>query len=401
MKLMDNHKIKMCFVFDSINYGGAVKLSLDIIHMLLSDNFDISIVSLNNTTEDIGKLKDVIPQNVKTYIVNVADLRYFKRITHLKKIFCDFDIIHSCLENANFYTGLVSVFLRNKIYVSSVHGLDGVFIEDDRIQEMFHRKEFRKYLFYVKYLQTYLFKNFDRIFACCDDTGLFLKKTRRVKSSKIKTVHYGYHYPKLNDVNNQDDISKIKSAYNLNDSDFIIGYVGRVTYGKGLEKALDEIIELVKTDRKIKYFMVGSGELMDELKKKINDNSVSENIFITGYVNNIVSYYKILDLFLLPSMSEGIPLVVEEAMYLGVPVLTSNAGGLPEIVLNGITGITFRKGDFEEMKNLIREFAEGNYDTKRITAEARNFILENYNLETNYKIISKELNDLYDKKWQK
>lgn len=392
---MVNRKIKMCFVFDSINYGGAFKLSLNLIKLLLNDGFDISIVSLNNKRETINHYNDIIPENIKVYIVNINEISFYNRIKRLKKIFSKFDIIHSCLENANFYTGIVSLFLRNKIFVSSVHGRDGVFIEDRKLQEIFRRKEYRKYVFYVKYLQSYLFKNFKLIFSSSIDSKIFLEKSRRIRPSKIKMIYFGYLYSELDNLCNNTEIEKVKSQFNLNDSDFVIGYVGRVTYGKGLEQALIEIIKLIKENNKIKFIMVGSGELSAELRKIIDDNSVSENIFITGYVDNIVPFYKILNLFLLPSMSEGIPMVVEEAMYLNIPVLTSDAGGLPEIVRNYETGITFKKGNFIEMGNLILNFIKGKYDTDRITENANKFVLDKFNLEINYKMISKEIKNLF------
>ncbi len=392
--LTNNKKIKLCFVFDSLNYGGAVKLSLELIKLLIGDNFEVTIVSLNNKPEIKDIFHNILPE-VKLHIININNMKFIQRIRSLKKIYHENDIILSCLENANFYTGIVSLILRSKLYVSSVHGRDGVFIKDEKLQEMFRKKEYRNYRLYVKYVQSLLFRNFDLIFASSKDSKIFLENVRRIKNSKIKMYYFGYNYSELDQQITKEELINLKNRLNICDDDYIIGYIGRITYGKGLENSLKEITELIKENRKIKYILVGGGELIQELTEIIKDAAVTENVIITGYVDNIYPYYKIFNLFLLPSMSEGIPMVVEEAMYLEVPVLSSDAGGLPEIVINKLTGLTFKKGDYKSMKNLLVELIEKRIDTANLIKNAKVNVLQNFNIKNNYKYISEELINLY------
>lgn len=123
-------------------------------------------------------------------------------------------------------------------------------------------------------------------------------------------------------------------------------------------KRIGDVIQTffrVREEMPARLLMVGDGPERNRAEEMCRELSLCDDIYFLGNQNAVEEIYAIGDLFLLPSESESFGLSVLEAMACGVPVISSNAGGLPEVVLNGKTGFTSEVGDVDSMgKNAIR-----------------------------------------------
>jgi glycosyltransferase involved in cell wall biosynthesis len=102
---------------------------------------------------------------------------------------------------------------------------------------------------------------------------------------------------------------------------------------------------------------MGEGQQRPELERLIQVEGVSESVNLLGHVSDASSYLKALDLFVLPSRSEGLGYVLLEAGSAGLPVVATNVGGIPEIVEHEETGLLVPSGDREALTNALERLA--------------------------------------------
>lgn len=134
---------------------------------------------------------------------------------------------------------------------------------------------------------------------------------------------------------------------------FIVGFAGALTP----EKGSDVLIEAAKItrDENIKYMIAGEGPLCDHLKNLITNYHLQEKVYLLGFINDVGSFLKSIDLFVLPSKSEGLGSVLLQAMTAKKPIIASNIGGIPDLIKNQITGVLVPVGDSESIaKSIVR-----------------------------------------------
>ena len=146
----------------------------------------------------------------------------------------------------------------------------------------------------------------------------------------------------------------IAEKLNISSDDFVIGVIGRLSKEKGQEFLL-EAISLCKHEcPDLKLLVVGDGpdrEILSALSIKLN---LENNVIFCGHQKDMKSFYKIINLLVLPSLSEGLPNVVLEAMSMGVPVLSTKVGGVGEIITDRENGWLVKPGDSKELANKIQ-----------------------------------------------
>lgn len=94
---------------------------------------------------------------------------------------------------------------------------------------------------------------------------------------------------------------------------------------------------------------VGDGELAASLIKMLQQHNVEKKVSLLGYRNDIPDLLNAADIFLFPSYQEGLPFAVLEAMVYGLPIVASNTGGIPEMVLHQHNGLLFETGDRQDL----------------------------------------------------
>ena len=113
----------------------------------------------------------------------------------------------------------------------------------------------------------------------------------------------------------------------------------------------------------------------------INDLSVTEHVQLIGETQDVVGLLSVSDLFLLPSLQESFGLSALEAMACGVPVVASNVGGLPEVVVDGATGFLHPPGDIEAMAKSAIEILSDPALHARLAAEGQRLAVERFSAD--------------------
>jgi Glycosyltransferase len=153
-----------------------------------------------------------------------------------------------------------------------------------------------------------------------------------------------------NRINECNIVSIEKVNKRINDETLKLLYVGRLSPEKGL---VDILNALEKTSN-ITLSIIGSGtdSYVNNLKRIIQENGLDERVNFLGYIKwgeDLFEKFADYHSLILPSYSEGLPLVIVEAMSMGLPVIASNVGGIKEIIMNGENGIVFSPGNLNEI----------------------------------------------------
>ncbi|MFM1999789.1 MAG: hypothetical protein RL204_1736 [Bacteroidota bacterium] len=145
-----------------------------------------------------------------------------------------------------------------------------------------------------------------------------------------------------------------------------------------VKRVLDviEIYSRIHEEIPSKLIMVGDGPDRSKAEQMCRDKGICEDVLFLGNVKNPLEALSVADLFLLPSESESFGLAALEAMACGVPVISTNTGGLPEVNRHGVTGMMSNVGDVEDMAKNTRYLLSDDVRLERFRVKARERALE-------------------------
>jgi glycosyltransferase involved in cell wall biosynthesis len=118
----------------------------------------------------------------------------------------------------------------------------------------------------------------------------------------------------------------------------VIGCVARLSEGKGLNYLVDAMPDIVERVPHAHALLVGDGPLRADLERHATERGVRDRVHFAGYHQDIPAWLAAMDVFVLPSLSEALPLSILEAMAAGLPVVATAVGGIPEVVEDGVNG---------------------------------------------------------------
>ncbi len=152
---------------------------------------------------------------------------------------------------------------------------------------------------------------------------------------------------------------------------WVVGTVGRIDENKNQRLLVAAMAPLIRADRDLYLVLVGDGPAMSALRQAVSElePSIAARIQLLGRRTDAARIYNALDVFALPSLSEGLPLVIPEAMASALPVISTAVGGIPDVVLAGHTGYLVPAGDIDAMRSRLAELA-ADRDQARILGNA-------------------------------
>lgn len=158
--------------------------------------------------------------------------------------------------------------------------------------------------------------------ACSESAAGYLFGINIIKNKKFVVLPNYIDYVSIVNCENK---STIRDDFNLNEGDILVGHIGRFVEAKNHKFLIDVLYEMIKKNNSIKVILIGEGELRKEAEEKVKGLRLENNIFFLGLRNDINEILKELDLFIFPSIYEGLGLVVLEAQAAGIPCLVSKA----------------------------------------------------------------------------
>jgi glycosyltransferase involved in cell wall biosynthesis len=168
----------------------------------------------------------------------------------------------------------------------------------------------------------------------------------------------------------------------------VIGTAGRLFPIKGIKYLLRASKIIIDRVQNLKVLIVGEGPERSSLQELTYKLKLDSHLIFTGHRDDVFNLISAMDIFVLPSLSEGIPMVLLEAMALRVAVVATNVGGIPEVLTNGQTGLLVPPRDENALANACRYFLENKKKAELITSQARRRVEECFSAESMVKNVT-------------
>lgn len=214
------------------------------------------------------------------------------------------------------------------------------------------------------------------------------KRFKWFKKDKVEIIYNGVDTQKFSPGLAQDDVRK---KYHINSEDMVIGTVGRLSPEKGFEYLISAIRDVVNVYPQTKVLIVGNGDdrYRLSLQVKVNELELSSYIIFAGFYEDVPQILRCMDIFSLPSLSEGFNRGLLEAMACGLPVVTTAVGGNVEIVQDGVNGLLVPPHNPAALASAITKLLKDKEKARKMGLVGRRIVEENFSIEKNEKEIER------------
>ena len=244
-----------------------------------------------------------------------------------------------------------------------------------------------------KWMYKYLFKK--KLTIISDSKYILSKNLLYMKDCLYPNFD---HIPIVHATVNLDKFLSINKKFNINnrkEDSIIFGSIGRLNWAKGYDLLIQALYKVKEEHPNFYLKIAGDGPYRNMLENMIDKYYLRKNILILGelHYNDIPKFLLSIDLYIQPSISEGSPITLKEAMASSLPILASTAGGIPEIIEHNQTGILFEnKNTFELEKGLKKIITMDKSIRTKMGLKARKSSLKRFNIEKT----AKTLNNIYN-----
>lgn len=350
--------------------GGAEKMLINLVDSLVPGDYT-SIIGLmkdgwlRRALSELGHETLILPH---ARSIDFEFARNLMSVIKRKNI----DVLHAHEFAMNVYGSMASAATGVPI-VTTVHG-------KNYYGERLHRR-----------LAYRLVSRHSKMVAVSNDIADFLEKTIGIRAKNIITIHNGV---RINGFRKDESArNRIRESLGLRDDQPLLGAVGNLYPVKGHIYLIKATAVVKKTVPDVKTVIAGRGKLLDRLKEEASGMGLEKNVEFLGFREDIPQLLQAMDIFILPSLSEGTPLSILEAMASEKPVIATDVGGLGEIVENGETGFLVPREDPESLAEKILLVLQDRALAGKMAVEARKRVEKKYDLNS----MAKKYIDIYDR----
>ena len=389
---MNPGKPRILRIINRFNVGGPTYnaafltkyLEVDFESMLIGGEKQESEASSLYITENLGLTIRVIPEMTRSIGI-INDIKAYLKISKIIKEFRP-DIVHTHASKAGAIGRIAA--RRNKVPF---------------IVHTFHGHVFEHYFGKAKTslimaMERYLASFTDRIVAIGNAQKNDLGKRFKICSeNKIVTIPLGFELEKFSESVDAKR-SNFRKTYSLNENQVAVGIIGRLVPIKNHRLFIDVLSDLKMRDVPVKAFVIGDGELKEELIKYARSLNLSvgvddSDIVFTSWIKNVDEAMAGLDIVALTSRNEGTPVSLIEAQATGKVVISTDVGGVKDVMSDGESGILCPDNDkskfCESLEKLIldknlrtqmgekgKEFTKEKFHVNRLVSDIKKLYLE-------------------------
>jgi len=307
--------VDLLYLITELSMGGAQRALLHLLGGYNRERFTPTVACLYNG--DGAAARAIRALDIPVYDAQMRGKADLQALCHLYRHIRNQrpTILHTSLFHANlpgrFFGRLVGV---------------PIIISSERTMAMESEWRYR--------LNRWTISMVDRVVAVSKEVGEFSISHIRLPAQKVVVIYNGVEIPSLS----PDTREKARLELGLPPDALVCGAVSRLDPVKGIDDLILAFAQ-VEATRAAYLVIVGEGPERQRLEKIVQDIGVSDRIIWAGYRAGVPHLLPAFDIFVQPSMHEGLPNTVLEAMAAGLPVIATGVGGTPELVVNGKTGL--------------------------------------------------------------
>lgn len=201
-----------------------------------------------------------------------------------------------------------------------------------------------------------------------------------IPNEKIELI---YNAVNTNSQNISHNIDLLRRQYSIPQNSIICIAVGRLVAIKGFDILIQTAHLLGKQLKNVHFLIVGDGQCKAELADQVNALGVNKSVTFAGYQDHetVLSFVKSSDIFIMPSRYEGTPIALLEAASLGIPVIASNVGGIPELVQDQVHALLVPPDDPQSLAQAVKRIINDKKLAETLSANAVERIKEKFNID--------------------
>jgi glycosyltransferase involved in cell wall biosynthesis len=329
--------IRVLHVVVNMNRGGAETLIMN-----LYRNIDRSKVQFDFLTCKKGVFDSEITRLGGRiyripYVTEIGHRKYIKSLDYFFRVHKNYKIVHSHMDKMSGFILRSAAKVKIPFRIAHSHSTRS---QGGVISRL-----------YKWYAGNFIFRNATHFMACSQKSAewLFLEKANKALIVKNAIDCDQFMYSSL-------QREKIRKAFSINKNTFVVGHVGRFDHPKNHIFLIDIFKRILDVHKDSLLILIGDGELKNLVKNKVNDLRLQEHVRFLGVRNDVHLLYQAMDVFVFPSLYEGLPVTLIEAQSSGLPCLVSDH--ITEEVDMGIKAIRYlslnNKMNWVESINSVR-----------------------------------------------
>jgi glycosyltransferase involved in cell wall biosynthesis len=349
---------KILFVITGLGMGGAERQVVDLADSFNKKNYDVTIAYILEPV--VVKPKSA---NIKLISLNGSKsifgiLKAIKNLINTIKTTKP-DIVHSHMYHANIITRIAKIFVNVPKLVCTAHSKN----EGGKIRMFLYR------------ITNFLGDSFTNV---SQEAVEAFEQKGASKRNQMIAMHNGIDCNIFTfDINERE---RLREKYNLNNKRVFI-HIGRFTEAKNHINLLIAYKNILEKFSDINLVLVGDGELRTQIEDFILNNNLSQNVSLLGIQKNISSLLSMSDIFVLSSSWEGLPLVIGEAMSCERIVVSTDCGGVSEVL--GDCGFLVEPKNNQVLTEAMKKaYYLNEQEAKNIGKIARKRVLDKYSLDS-------------------
>lgn len=356
----NREKPRIIFLSGAIEGGGAERVVVEQASGVDPDKFDKVLMVTRKC--DSSLIADADQIGLKVIVLDREKRWDIKALIRLRREFQQADLIHAHQEGSILQAALMGINLRAKLVAQ------------------FHNKISEIKPIYRRLVQ----------WACKQADGLIfvsqLDYEEHMASwhpdpSRMSVVYNGIDSRSFGKIGR----GVARERLGLEAQTKIIGVVGRISRRKGYEFFLESaVIMKQEWGQDIRFLIVGGGSeeaYRQELEARIKNLGIFPQVIFLGYRRDVISILPALDVFVLPSVIESLPIALLEAMASGIPVVATKVGGIPEVIVNGESGLLVPAGDPQAIATAVLGILRSPDKGQKMAQAARARVNRKFSLE--------------------
>ena len=344
-------------------YNGLIEEFLVLTKLMDPGAYDVRVCVFNYKGSSFGRRFQQLGGRLDSLQCDWEDnpLIIGKLYAYLKRV--KPDIVQTYVLKPNLYGRIAALLARVPVIIST----------EMTLKDQAHSVATRLRDIFLHPLNAILNRYTDVVL--CSSDAIRRQWSTRALAPRMKVLHPYFDPAKLQNS------SQASDKYLRHKHNWVIGTVGRLSEEKKQIDLLRAFHDVRKSFPEATLLVVGDGEMRSQLTQVARRLGISESVTFTGFQSNISEYLEKMDVFVLPSRTEGFGIVLLEAMTMGLPVIATDVGGIPEIIVNSEIGILVRPSRPDELSKAITELLSDPARMRAVALRGKAHVLSTFSAE--------------------